>query len=104
MKCATIWDCGVCYEWPSYRKIQATKEEEMKSGKLTFLTLALFVAGTSAASAASATASGSAALALAGVIAPYSSLTYVEKNAVAAFFAGRTNVSFARKITVTADK
>ena len=76
----------------------------MKSAKLTFLTLALFVVGTSAASAGSATANGSIALALAGVIAPYSSLTSGEKYAVAAFFAGGTNVSYARKISVTADK
>jgi hypothetical protein len=44
------------------------------------------------------------ALALAGVVAPYSPLPAAEKKAVAAFFAGNTNVGYAKKITVTADK
>jgi hypothetical protein len=74
----------------------------MKSGKLAILTLSLAVAGVTAASAAS--VSGSVALALAGVVAPTSPLPAAEKKAVAAFFAGNTNVSYAKKITVTADK
>ena len=38
------------------------------------------------------------------MVAPYSPLPAAEKKAVAAFFAGNTNVSYAKKITVTADK
>jgi hypothetical protein len=77
----------------------------MKSGKLAVLTLSLSIAGGSSALAASASASGSAALALAGVVAPYSPLlSSGEKKAVAAFFAGNTNVPYTKKIIVTADK
>jgi hypothetical protein len=76
----------------------------MKSGKLAILALSLFAAGITAAAAAPTSVSGSAALALAGVVAPYSPLPAAEKKAVAAFFAGNTGVSYARKITVIADK
>jgi hypothetical protein len=79
-------------------------ETTMKPGKLAILTLALSLNGVTAASAAAASVSGSAALALAGVVAPYSPLPAAEKKAVAAFFAGNTSVSYAKKITVTADK
>jgi hypothetical protein len=75
----------------------------MKPG-LAILTLSLFTAGITAAAAAPTTVSGSVALALAGVVAPYSPLPAAEKKAVAAFFAGNTDVSYAKKITVTADK
>jgi len=71
-------------------------------GKLAILTFSLSLAGVTAASAAS--VSGSAALALAGVVAPHSPLPHAEKKAVAALFAGHTHVSYARKIIVTADK
>jgi hypothetical protein len=55
--------------------------------------------------AASTTVSGSAALALAGVVAPNSpTLPAAEKKEVAAFFNGDTNSSYAKKIVVTADK
>lgn len=74
----------------------------MKLGKLAVLTFSLSLAGATAASAGS--TSGSTALALAGVVAPYSSLPAAEKKAVAAFFAGDTNVSYSGKIIVTADK
>jgi hypothetical protein len=71
--------------------------------RLTVLALPLVLAGVPAASAGSAI--GSAALALAGVVAPYSpSLSPIEKKIVAAFFAGRTGVPFTKKISVTADK
>ena len=76
----------------------------MKFGKLAVLTFSLSLAGVTAASAATATVSGSTALALAGVVAPYSLLPSAEKKAVAKFFDGNTNVSYANKITVTADK
>jgi hypothetical protein len=76
----------------------------MKPGKLAILTLALSLTGVTAASAAATSVSGSAALALAGVVAPYSPLPAAEKKAVAAFFTGNTNVSYTKKITVTADK
>jgi hypothetical protein len=75
----------------------------MKLGRLTILACSLSLAS-SAASAAPATASGSVALALAGVVAPYSPLPAKEKKAVAAFFAGDSNVPISKKITVTADK
>jgi hypothetical protein len=75
----------------------------MKPG-LAIITLSLFTAGITAAAAAPTTVSGSVALALAGVVAPYSPLPAAEKKAVAAFFAGNTDVSYAKKITVTADK
>jgi hypothetical protein len=78
------------------------KEATMKFDRLTILTLSLSVAGGTAASAASVT--GSAALALAGVVAPYSYLPAAEKMAVAKFFEGHTSISYARKISVTADK
>jgi len=77
----------------------------MNPAKLAVLTLSLFVTGASGASAAPATASGPYALALAGVVAPYSPLlTSAEKKEVAAFFAGNNNPPYAKKITVTADK
>ena len=79
-------------------------ETTMKPGKLAILTLSLFTAGMTVAAAAPSSVSGSTALALAGVVAPYSPLPAAEKKVVAAFFAGNTNVSYARKITVTADK
>ena len=77
----------------------------MKSGKLAVIALSLFVTGATTASAAPATSSGSAALALAGVLAPCSPLlSSAEKKAVAAFFAGKTNVPYSKKISVTAEK
>ncbi|WP_420968839.1 hypothetical protein [Bradyrhizobium sp. B120] len=75
----------------------------MRLGRLTILACSLSLAST-AAWAAPATTSGSVALALAGVVAPYSSLPAKEKKAVAAFFGGASNVRITRKITVTADK
>ena len=74
----------------------------MKPLKLAALTLALSLAGVTAASAAS--VSGSTALALAGVVAPLSPLPAAEKKVIAAFFAGNTNANYANKITLTADK
>ncbi len=75
----------------------------MRLGRLTILACSLSLAA-SAASAAPATTSGSVALALVGVVAPYSPLPDAEKKAVAAFFNGDGNVSYAKPITVTADK
>jgi len=77
---------------------------KMNVGKLAVLAVSLSVTGIGTAAAASVSVSGSVALALAGVVAPYSLLPSIEKKAVAAFFAGQTNVSYASKITVTADK
>ena len=54
--------------------------------------------------ASAASVSGSTALALAGVVAPLSPLPAAEKKVIAAFFAGNTNVNYANKITLTADK
>jgi len=76
----------------------------MKHGKLAMLTLSLSLAGVTAASAAPVSVAGSVALALAGVVAPYSLLSSAEKKAVAALFGGKSNISYANKITVTADK
>lgn len=76
----------------------------MRSGRLTILACSMSLASVSAASAAPATASGSVALALAGVVAPFSPLPAAEKKAVAAFFNGNSNVPYKKKITVTADK
>ncbi|MCC8963419.1 hypothetical protein H8A95_14175 [Bradyrhizobium sp. Pear76] len=75
----------------------------MRLGRLTILACSLSLAS-SAAWAAPATTSGSVALALAGVVAPHSALPAKEKKAVAAFFAGDSNVPHANKITITADK
>src|SRR5258708_28959242 len=75
----------------------------MKHGKLAILTLSLSLAGATAASAAPVTVSGSVALALAGVVAPYSLLPSAQKKAVAALFGGKSNISYANKIIVTAD-
>ncbi|UGY20600.1 hypothetical protein WDM22_36555 [Bradyrhizobium septentrionale] len=75
----------------------------MRLGRLTILACSLWLAA-SAAAAAPPTTSGSVALALAGVVAPYSPLPATEKAAVAAFFNGDSNVPATRKITVTADK
>ncbi|MCP1836192.1 hypothetical protein J2R76_004532 [Bradyrhizobium sp. USDA 4532] len=75
----------------------------MRLGRLTILACSLLLAS-SATWAAPATTSGSVALALAGVVAPYSPLPAKEKKAVAAFFNGDSNVSYASKIIVTADK
>ena len=72
------------------------------TGTLT-LAFALLVVGASAAAAGSVT--GSAALALAGVVAPHSSsLSAADKRAVAAFFAGKVGAGCKKKISVTADK
>ena len=75
----------------------------MRLGRLTILACSLSLAA-STAWAAPATTSGSVALALAGVVAPYSQLPAKEKKAVAAFFGGDSNVPIASKITVNADK
>ena len=75
----------------------------MRLGRLTILACSLSLAST-AVWAAPATTSGSVALALAGVVAPHSPLPAKEKKAVAAFFGGNSNVRYARKITVRADK
>jgi hypothetical protein len=76
----------------------------MNHGKLAILTLSLSLAGASAAAAAATTVSGSTALALAGVVAPYSPLSSGDKKAVAALFGGKSNIAYARKIVLTADK
>lgn len=76
----------------------------MTSGRSATLILSLLMASVSAASAAPSTASGSVALALAGVVAPFSPLPAAEKKAVAAFFNGNSNIPYTKKITVTADK
>jgi hypothetical protein len=75
----------------------------MRLGRLTILACSLSLAA-STAWAAPATTSGSVALALAGVVAPYSQLPAKEKKAVAAFFGGDSDVPITSKITVTADK
>jgi hypothetical protein len=83
-------------------------ETTMKLTKLTtlssfaFSAFSILLPGVSAAAGGS--ISGQAALAMAGVVAPYSSLPAAEKKAVAAFFAGKTDVPYSKKITVTADK
>jgi len=65
---------------------ETTMNLAMNLARLTALTFSICLAGVSAVSAAS--VNGSAALALAGVVAPYSpSLSASEKKAVAAFFA-----------------
>jgi hypothetical protein len=99
----TILDCALCYAQrdPS-RTIRKLRRRTMKLIKLAALTLALSLAGMTAASAAS--VSGSTALALAGVVAPLSPLPAAEKKVIAAFFAGNTNANYANKITLTADK
>ena len=74
----------------------------MKTSTLEVLALSFVAAGSSAASAGS--VSGSMALALAGVVAPYSCLPPVEKKVVAILFGGKSNVSYAKKISVKADK
>jgi hypothetical protein len=76
----------------------------MKFGKLAVLTFSLSLAGATAAAAAPVTVSGSTALALAGVVAPYSLLPTAQKKAVAALFGGKSNISYTNKIIVTADK
>ena len=76
----------------------------MKTGRL-ILAISLLVAGPSAALAATATVSGPNALALAGVVALYSTLlSGDERETAAALFVGEKDVRYARKITVTADK
>ena len=76
----------------------------MKSTILAALVFSLVVAAATGATAASTSVTGSAALALAGVVAPYSSLPAADKKAVAAFFKGDPNAPYAKKIIVTADK
>jgi hypothetical protein len=66
---------------------------------------ATLLAAAPAAWAAPATVTGSAALALAGVVAPNSpTLSTADKATVAAFFNGNTDTSYKKKITVMADK
>lgn len=76
----------------------------MTFGKSALVTLSLFAAGITSAQAASASVSGAVALALAGVVAPSSPLPAAEKKVVAELFAGNSNVKYAKKISVTADK
>jgi hypothetical protein len=70
----------------------------------TFALLGSFIlTGLTAAEAASVT--GSAALALAGVVAPASSLlTAAEKRAVAMLFAGNASIPYPKTVSVKADK
>jgi hypothetical protein len=76
---------------------------KMKSARLAFLALSIFMTQASVASAGS--ASGSAALALAAVVAQYSPvLKPAEKKVVASLFAGNTNCAATGKISVTADE
>jgi hypothetical protein len=75
----------------------------MRIMMLAALTGSLVLAGVTSAAAASVT--GSAVLALAGVLAPTSSLlTAAEKRAVAMLFAGNANIPYTKTIAVTADK
>jgi hypothetical protein len=75
----------------------------MKLTELTGLTVLVVLAGTPVALAGS--ANGSVALALAGVVAPYSpTLSPAEKKAVAALFAGKTDGPYTTRILVMADK
>ena len=77
----------------------------MKSGRLAVLAVSLLIATASTVSAAPATVYGPSALALAGVVAPYSPLlTADEREAVSALFVGQSGVRYAKKISVTADK
>ncbi|MBX9650884.1 MAG: hypothetical protein K2X57_27925 [Xanthobacteraceae bacterium] len=77
----------------------------MKSGRLAALAIPLLVTGSFAAHAAPATVNGPNALALAGVVAPYSPLLSAdERETAAALFVGEKDVRYARKITITADK
>jgi hypothetical protein len=80
----------------------------MKLTELTGLTVLVVLAGTPVALAGVAltgSANGSVALALAGVVAPYSpTLSPAEKKAVAALFAGKTDGPYTTRILVMADK
>lgn len=62
----------------------------------------MMVASVTGAAAASIT--GPAALALAGVVAPMAPLSSAEKTAVAMLFAGNSSISYAKTISVKADK
>jgi hypothetical protein len=78
-------------------------ENRMKSAKLVSLVFPLSLLGLTPVLAGSAT--GSVALALAGVVAAHSpKLSPAEKKTVAAFFDGKTDVPYAGKIKVAADK
>jgi len=74
----------------------------MKLRTTAILASTLSLAAVSTASAA--TVSGSTALALAGVVAPLSPLPAAEKKIVAKLFGGNSQVKYAKKIVVTADK
>jgi len=78
-------------------------ENQMKLAKLSSFVFSLSLLGPPSAFAGSAT--GPVALALAGVVAAHSSkLSPAEKKTVAAFFDGKTDVPYAGKIKVIADK
>jgi hypothetical protein len=95
---------GLCYRLgTAARPIDQNKPlgEDMRIAIWT-LTSPFLLAGLTGAMAASAT--GPAALALAGVVAPISSLSSAEKTAVAMLFAGNSNISHAKAISVKVDK
>src|SRR3979490_233985 len=83
-------------------------ETTMKLTRLTalasFASFAFSVLLPGVSAAAGGSVSGQAALAMAGVVAPYSSLPAAEKKAGGAFFSGKTNVPYTKKIIVAADK
>jgi hypothetical protein len=86
-----------------------SRDERQRTGMQNMkytMSMPLMLAATLGVSKASAeTISGSAALALAGVVAATSPvLTSVERKAVDELFAGSSDISYKRKIAVTADK
>ncbi len=77
----------------------------MKRSIATVLIFAATLPASAALAAGANTVNGAAALALAGVVAPYSPLLpAVYKKAVAGIFDGNPDASYKDKITVTADK
>jgi hypothetical protein len=81
------------------------KKTAMKNMKHTMSTALVLALALGASGASAETISGSAALALAGVVAAASPvLSSAERKAVDELFAGSSNISYKKKIPVTADK
>lgn len=77
----------------------------MMKRSIPFVAFTILLGAAPAAQGAPATINGSAALALAGVIAPNApGLSNADKAAVAALFDGKTGKTYKNKIVVTADK
>jgi hypothetical protein len=103
-----ILDCFISTTQSAAIYLTESRDERQRTGMQNMkytMSMALMLAATLGVSKASAeTISGSAALALAGVVAAASPVLSAERKAVDELFAGSSDISYKKKIAVTADK